>query len=67
MPGDIDIMGVYLPPLLVSTVLGIILASLTAHLLNKRGLSAKFSNLPLVFVGLVVIYSLLLGSTVFPT
>ena len=67
MPADVDIMGVYLPPLMVAVVLGIFAASLTAHLLNKRGLAAKFSNPPLVFVGLVVIYSLLFGSTVFPT
>ena len=67
MPADINIMGVFIPPLLAASVAGLLAASLTILLFNSSGLAEKFSNPPLAFVGFVVIYSLLFGSTVFPT
>jgi hypothetical protein len=67
MPNDINIMGVYLPPLLVAAVAGLLAASLTANLLNRSGLAARFSNPPLAFIGFLVIYTVIFGRTVFPT
>jgi hypothetical protein len=67
MPNDIDIMGVYIPPLLAAWVFGLLAATLTAEVLNRNGLAARFSNPPLAFISFVVIYTVLFGSTVFPT
>jgi hypothetical protein len=67
MPNDIDIMGVYIPPLLAAWVAGMLASALTTEVLNRSGLAARFSNPPLAFIGFVVIYTVLFGSTVFPT
>ena len=67
MPSDIDIIGVYIPPLLAAWLAGMLAATLTADILTRQGLAARFSNPPLAFLGFVVIYTVLFGSTVFPT
>lgn len=67
MPNDINLMGVYIPPLLAAWVFGMLAASLTAKYISNHGLAPKFSSPPLTFLGLVVIYTVILGSTVFPT
>ena len=67
MPNDISLMGVYIPPLLAAWLFGMLAASLTAQAISHYGLGQKFSNPPLTFLGLVVIYTVVLGSTVFPT
>ena len=67
MPNDIDLMGVYIPPLFAAWMLAMVAASVTAQLIASHGLAQKFSNPPLTFLGLVVIYTVILGSTVFPT
>lgn len=67
MPSDLNLMGVYVPPLLAAWVFGMVAASLTVQTLNRQGLAAHFSSPPLTFVGLVVIYTILFGITFFPT
>ena len=67
MPIDINLMGVYIPPLFAAWMFAMLAASLTARFINQQGLAHRFSNPPLTFLGLVVIYTVLLGSTVFPT
>jgi len=64
IPNEFAIGGVYMPPLLVCGVLGLLLASATARLLNKYRLSRHFFYPPLVFVSLAVIYTVLLGTFV---
>ena len=66
IPNEFAIGGVYLPPLLVCGVLGLILASATARLLNKYRLSRYFFYPPLVFVALTVIYTVLIGTFLIP-
>ena len=51
-----------MPPLLVVSILGTIAAVITARLLNRYRLSRYFSYPPLVFVALMVIYTVLFGT-----
>jgi len=66
VPSEFAIGGVYVPPLLVAATLGMLLAMLTARLLNRYRLSRFFFYPPLVFVALTVIYTVLIGTFVVP-
>ncbi len=61
IPHEFNIGEVYLPPLFVVAILGVIAASVTARLLNRYRLSKYFFYPPLVFVALTVIYTVLFG------
>ncbi len=67
MPNDLVIADVYIPPLLAAAVLALIASSLTTRFMNRRRLTAHFANPPLVFVSMVVIYTVIFGSTIFST
>ena len=60
-PHEFSLGGVYMPPLLVAAFFGVIAALVTARLLNRYRLSRYFFYPPLVFLALMVIYTLLLG------
>lgn len=64
MPHEIDIGGVYLPPLLVVGVLSVALAWLTSDALNRWRISRFFSAPPIVFLAIVALYGVLLGTFV---
>ena len=66
IPSEIDIVGIYLPPALLASILGVAVASLTAFLLNCYRLSRFFSFPPLVFLALAVIYTCLIGTFFIP-
>jgi len=66
VPGEVDIFGVYMPPLLPAATLGVIAALLTARLLNRSRLSRHFFLPGLVTVALVTVYTALFGTFVFP-
>jgi spore maturation protein SpmA len=66
VPSEFAVGGIYLPPLLVATVLGTIAAVVTAKLLNRYRLSRYFFYPPLVFVALTIIYTVLFGTFVIP-
>ena len=57
-------MGVYLPPLLVAALAGLIAASLTASWLNRSGLVQHISSPPVAFLAMTAIDTVLFGSTV---
>ena len=63
-PHEIAIGGVYLPPLLIASLLGVIAAVVTARALNRYRLSRYFFYPPLVFVAITVIYTVLIGTFV---
>jgi len=67
MPIDFHVSGVYMPPLLVAVCLGLLAASVTVRLISARGLAAHFSNPPLTYLSLAAIYTVIIGSTIFPT
>jgi hypothetical protein len=66
IPSEFAIGGVYLPPLLVASMLGTIGAAVTARLLNRVRLSRYFFYPPLVFVALAVIFTVLVGTFLIP-
>ena len=60
-PHEFSLGGVYMPPLLVAALFGVIAAIVTANLLNRYRLSRYFFYPPLVFLALMVLYTLLIG------
>lgn len=66
IPSEFAIGEVYMPPLLVASVLGILAATLTAQQLNRRRLSDRFFYPPLVFVAMAVIYTVVIGTFLIP-
>ncbi|MGD8978421.1 MAG: DUF1656 domain-containing protein [Gammaproteobacteria bacterium] len=62
VPHEFAIGGVYLPPMLIAAVFGTIATLVTARLLNRYRLSRYFSYPPLVFVCLLVIYTVFTGT-----
>lgn len=62
IPHEFSISGIYVSPLLVASVLGLLAALLTAKLLNRYRLSSYFFYPPLVLVALMIIYSIFIGT-----
>jgi hypothetical protein len=52
--------------MLVAATLGVLLAYVTAHLLNRYRLSRFFFYPPLVFVALTVLYTIAVGYVLVP-
>ena len=66
VPSEFAIGGVYVPPMLIAALLGMLLALLTAKLLDRYRLSRFFFYPPLVYVALIMIYTVLIGTFVIP-
>ena len=67
IPHEFAIGGIYMPPLLIASFLGILAAVVTAHVLNRFRLSRYFFYPPLVLFSLVVIYTIVIGALVIGT
>ncbi len=61
-PHEFSIGDVYLSPLLVSTLFAVLMASVTAKLLNRYKLSKYFFYPPLVYVAMLFIYTVLIST-----
>jgi hypothetical protein len=66
IPAEFQIGGVFMPPLFVAAILGTFVAVFTSRWLNRAGLARYLFYPPLVFVALVVIYSVLIGTFIIP-
>lgn len=66
-PSEFALGGVYFPPLLIASILGVILGWLTALALNRYRLSRFFFYPPLVLLAFAVIYTVLIGTFVIPS
>ena len=62
IPHEIAIGGVFMPPLLVAGILGLIAAVVTARLLNRYRILRYFYNPSLVLIALMVIYTVFIGT-----
>jgi hypothetical protein len=62
IPHEFALGGVYMPPLLVAAVLGVMAALLTTNLLNRYRLSPYFFYPPLVSLALAIIYTVFIGT-----
>ncbi|MCA9471078.1 MAG: DUF1656 domain-containing protein [Nitrospira sp.] len=56
----------YLPPLFIVSVLGVLAALVTVTFLNRSRLSQFFYYPPLIFVALTIIYVGLIGTLFIP-
>ncbi len=66
VPHEFAIGGVYFPPLLIASILGVLAAVLTAVLLNRYRLSRFLYYPPLIFVALAIIYTGLIATFLIP-
>lgn len=66
IPHEIHIGEVFIPPILIAGILGVIAASITAKLLNKFRLSKYFFYPPLALVAMIVIYTVIFGWIIIP-
>ncbi|WP_369413392.1 DUF1656 domain-containing protein [Microbulbifer guangxiensis] len=61
LPHELSLAGIYFPPLLLASVLGMTAAMGTAHVLDRYRLSRYFANPPAVMLAMGVIYTVLIG------
>jgi len=66
IPAEFTIGGIYMPPLLMASVLGVITATIIARLLNTYRLSKYFFYPPLVFVAMAIIFTVIYGVLIIP-
>ncbi len=66
IPAEFTIGGIYMPPLLMASVLGVITAMIIARLLNTYRLSKYFFYPPLVFVAMAIIFTMIYGVLIIP-
>ncbi len=66
IPIEFSIGGVYMPPLLMASVLGVVSALMLSRLLNSYRLSKYFFYPPLVFVALSIIFTMIYGVSIVP-
>jgi len=64
MPYEFVIGGAYMPPLLITSILGFASALLTTRLLNRYRLSKYFAYPPIVLIALIVIYTIFFATFV---
>ena len=67
IPSEFAIGDVYFPPMLIAALLGLLLAWLTAHLLNRFRLSRFFFYPPLVLLALAVLFTVAIGTWIIPS
>ena len=66
IPKEFTIGEVFMPPLLIAGILGVLAAAITAMVLNRYRLSRYFFYPPLVFLALAAIYAVIIGTFVIP-
>ena len=66
IPSEFAIGGVYFPPLLIASALGVSVAWVAAMLLNRYRLTRFFFCPPLVFLALAVIFTGVIGTFIIP-
>ena len=66
MPGEVEISGVYFPPMLLASILGAILMVLTVTLIRRYRLSRYFVFPQFVLAALWVLYTFVISIWVIP-
>ncbi len=62
IPHEFTIGGVFMPPLLIAALFGTAAAVLTVRVLNRYRLSKYFFYPPVVFLSLMIIYTVFIGT-----
>ena len=65
VPHEFAIGGVLMPPMLIAALLASVAAIITARLLNRYRLSKFLFCPPIVFLALMIIYTILIESFIF--
>ena len=65
-PTDVDIYGVYWPPLLVVFIVSLLAMHLTVYLLNRTRLSRFFMFPMVVMAAITTIYVIFIGTFLIP-
>jgi len=63
-PSEIQLLGIYLPPLFLVCLLGLLCAVATTQVMNRTGLSGLFWHPPLAFFAIWVLAAALIGLVV---
>jgi len=66
IPHEFAFGGIFMPPLLVASLFGTIATAITIRLLNRCRLARHFFYPPLVFLALMAIYTVLIGTFIIP-
>ena len=66
-PSEVEIFGVYAPPLLYVFTLAVIAMLVTVYFLNRHRMSRYFFLPELVMLAMVAIYAAIIGTFVIPT
>ena len=67
IPREVEIRGIYVSPLFLAAVLGVLATWFTCRLLNHYGLAEHFEQPMLVYLSLAVIYTVLIGTFLIPS
>jgi hypothetical protein len=67
IPSEFSFGGVFVPPLLVAALLALAATWVTAGVLNRWRLSRYFFYPPLVYLAILVIYTVVIGTFIVPT
>jgi hypothetical protein len=67
IPHEFAIGGIFMPPILIASIFGLLVAVATALLLNRFRLSRYFFYPPLVLISLAVINTIVIGTFVIGT
>ena len=65
VPHEYAIGGIYLSPLFMAFLFGLLLANITARAMNRYQLTQYFIYPPIILVSLTVIYTVLIGTFMF--
>ena len=65
-PSDVNIYGIYWPPLLVVFILSLLAMHLTVYVLNRTRLSRFFMFPMVVMAAITVLYSVVIGTVFIP-
>jgi hypothetical protein len=66
IPTEVEIFGVYVPPLLLAFTLGALAMVMTLYFLNRYRLSRYFYLPEVVLLALTAIYTVIIGTFVIP-
>ena len=67
IPAEVEIFGIYWPPLLLAATLGTVLMVVTVYFLNHHRLSRFFMFPEAVMLALAAIYTVIIGTWIIPT
>jgi len=66
IPKEVDVLGVYLPPILIVGVLALVAGWITSWLLNRFRLWRFFSHPQIVFLSIMVLYAAMFDTFLLP-